>query len=281
MRSGNVDASSIASLSAALNIGVDTSAVAIEAEHEGRAVAVKAQLAAASLESHKTVERMTADLFERHEFDADVARHTHGAELEAFKRREAEDEKYIREQSARHTPEGDLNASGKMQGYMLDANAHGAGDDPDFLKKWNELKENTDRLRDSMRAAGKSTEEYEKHIREDIVTFLATKGLSDAQIKDALAKNDDPLDAVKPYLGSDQESQSLADHIGLSHRSQYSTSTSVSKADVTGERRLAIDTDSMNARLAAAGLDMPGTAEPAGHGLLIQKASKNSDAIVR
>ncbi len=184
MRSGTLDASSIASLSAALSIGVDPSALAVEAAQEGGTVAVRVQLAAASLESHRAVERMTADLFDRHEFDADVARHTHGAELEAFKRREAEDEKYIREQLGHHTPEGDLNASGKMQGYMLDANAHGAGDNPDFLKKWNELREKTDRLRDSMRAAGKSTEEYDKNLREDVVTFLTAKGLSDAQIKD-------------------------------------------------------------------------------------------------
>ncbi len=199
------------------------------------------QLAAASLESHRAVERMTADLFDRHEFDADVARHTHGAELEAFKRREAEDEKYIREQSARHTPEGDLNASGKMQGYMLDANAHGAGDNPDFLKKWNELKEKTDRLRHSMRAAGQSTEEYDTHIRENVATFLKAKGLSDEQIKDALAKNENPLDAVKPYLGSDQESQSLTNRIGLSNESQQITSAPASKADTAKEQSQAID----------------------------------------
>ena len=153
MRSGNLDASSIASLSAALNIGVDASALGAEAGHEG--AGAKVQLATASLESRGTVERMGADLFDRHEFDADVARHTHGAELEAFKRREAADQKYIKEQLAHGTPEGDLNASGRMQGYMLDANAHGAGDNPDFLKKWNELKEKTDGLRASMRAAGK------------------------------------------------------------------------------------------------------------------------------
>lgn len=280
MSSGKLDASSIASLSAALNIGVDTSALTVEAEHESRAVAAKVQLAAASLESYVTVQHMAADLFDRHEFDADVARHTHGAELEAFKRREAADQTYIKEQLARGTPEGDLNASGRMQGYMLDANTHGAGDNPDFVKKWNELKEKTDKLRASMRAAGKSTEEYDRHVREDVITFLKAKGLSDAQIKEALAKNENPLDAVKPYLGSDNESQSLANEISR-NGSQQGVSAPVSKPDDAKEQPLTIDSDAMNARLAAAGLAVPADSESAGHGLLIQKPAKAPDAIVR
>jgi hypothetical protein len=141
MQSGRLDASSIAYLAAALNVGVDTSALARDAQHKGGAIPARVQLEAASFESHETVERMAVDLFYRREFDADVARHTRGAELEAFKRREAADEKYIKEQLSRGTPEGDLNASGRMQDYMMDANAHGAGDNPDFRRKWDELEE--------------------------------------------------------------------------------------------------------------------------------------------
>jgi hypothetical protein len=42
---------------------------------------------------------------------------------------------------------------------------------------------------------------------------LKAKGLSDGKIKDALAKTANPLDAVKPYLGSDDESRHLADKV--------------------------------------------------------------------
>jgi hypothetical protein len=89
MQSGKLDASSIAYLAAALNVGVDAGALAGEAPRSGGAIPARVQLEAASFESHETVERMAVDLFYRHEFDADVARHTRGAELEAFKRREA------------------------------------------------------------------------------------------------------------------------------------------------------------------------------------------------
>ena len=281
MRFGNLDASSVAPLSAALNIGVDASAQAIEAAQESGAAAMRVQLSAASLESRKTVERIAGDVFDRREFDADIARHTHGAELEAFKQREAADEKYIKEQLSRGMPEGDLNASGRMQGYMLDANVHGAGDNPDFLKKWDELKEKTDRLRDLMRAAGKSTEEYDKYIREEAITFLKAKGLSEEQTKDALAKSENPLDSVKPYLGSDKESRNLANDVGLSGYSEENFRPIESKASGTKEQTLTIDMDAINARLAAAGLDTPVNTEATGHGLTIQKPGKAFDAIVR
>jgi hypothetical protein len=282
MRSGNLNASSVAALWAALNIGVDASALAAEAAHESGAVAAQVQLAAVSLESHKTVKRIAADLFDRHEFDADVARHTHGAELEAFKRREAADEKYIKEQLARGMPEGDLNASGRMQGYMLDANAHGASDNPNFRKIWDELEKKTKKLHKSMHAAGQSTEEYDKHIREDVVTLLKAKGLSDAQIKEALAKNEDPLDAVKPYLGSDDESRHLANDIGASAKSQEPKSPApVSNGVRPDNQPLWIDPEAIDAKLAAAGLSTTGKSESNAHGLTIQKPGKAPDTIVR
>jgi Pex14 N-terminal domain len=224
---------------------------------------------------------MASDLFDKHEFDADVARHTSGAEFEAYKQREAEDEKYIRQQLARHTAEGDLNASGRMQRHMLDANAHGAGDNADFMKKWNELKEKTDKLRAAMRAAGKSTAEYDESIRQDVIAFLKAKGLSDEQIKEALAKNENPLDAVKPYLGGDKESRDLVETIRRSGGAEKSAKVQLSEAQKTQDQPLAIDVDAMNARLAAAGLDTPASSEPAGHGLTIQKPGKSTDSIVR
>ena len=266
MSSGHIDASTLASLSASLNIGVDASSAGKDGGNPY--VMAGARLAVAEIESRATVQRMASDLFDKHEFDADVARHTSGAEFEAYKHREAEDERYIREQLARHTAEGDLNASGRMQRHMLDANAHGAGDNADFMQKWNELKEKTDKLRAAMRAAGKSTAEYDESIRQDVIAFLKAKGLSDEQTKEALAKNENPLDAVKPYLAGDDESRRLVNDIGLS--TADSKPKTVKDKNPQGEP-LTIDVAAMNARLAEAGLNVGAGAEPAGHGLTIQK----------
>jgi hypothetical protein len=279
LQSGDLTASSLAALAASVNMGEDAASLVAESESAG--IAAKVELASASIESHGTVSRMAVDLFEKHEFDADVARHTRGAEFEAFKKREAEDERYIRQQLARGTPGGDLNASRKMQGYMLDANAHGAGDNPDFMSKWNELKEKTDRLRQSMRAAGRSTEEYDNHIREDVAEFLKAKGFSDAQTREALAKSKDSLDAVKPHLSGDSESKKLANEIRLSADAKKDSTNIIVADDLAEKQPSTIDVDAMNARLAAAGLDVsPKSSETTGHGLTIQKP-KAIDVIER
>ena len=272
MQSGDLTASTLAALAASVNIGVDASSLAAEAE--GAAMAARVELASASIDSHMTVSRMVTDVFDKHEFDADVARHTHGAELEAFEKREAEDERYIREQLGRKTPEGTLNASGKMQSYMLDAHAHGAGDNPDFQDKWDELAAKTDRLRASMRTTGRSTEEYDKQIREDVVAFLNARGLNDGQIDEALQKNVNPVDAVKPYLESNKASTTLANDIRRSREAENAPEIAVSTEAPQKERPLTIDLDVMNAKLAAAGFDAPaGNAEATGHGLSIQKTN--------
>ena len=108
-----------------------------------------------------------------------------------------------------------MNASGKLEGYMLDANAHGAGDNAEFMTKWNELKAKTESLRAAMIAAGRDTSEYDKNIREDVSDFLRAKGLSGAEIQKALSQSDAPLDAVKPYLGADNDSRKFVNHISL------------------------------------------------------------------
>lgn len=280
MQSGDLTASTLAALAASVNIGVDASALA--AETEGAAMAARVELASASIDSHMTVSRMVTDVFDKHEFDADIARHTHGAELDAFKKRQAEDERYIREQLGRKTPEGELNSSRGMQGYMLDAHAHGAGDNPDFRNKWYELREKTDRLHASIRTAGRSTEEYDKGISDDVTAFLKAKGLSDAQTREVLAKSKNPLDAVDAYIGKDSESTKLANDIQLS----AGTKNGAIKAPVangrTEEQPLTIDVDAMNAKLAAAGLDAPTeNSEVSGHGLTVQKQRVLDDPIAR
>jgi hypothetical protein len=133
-----------------------------------------------------------------------------------------------------------------------------------------------------MRAAGKSTEEYDKHIREYVIGFLKAKGLSDEQIREALTKNKSPLDAAEPYLGGDRESMKLANHIGLNDGAANATSTIAVAADGPAEEQpLTINLYAMNAKLAAAGLDTsPKDNETAGHGVTIQK-QKTPDAIGR
>jgi hypothetical protein len=277
MQSGDLTASTLAALAANVNIGVDGSFLAAEAE--GAAMAARVELASASIDSRVTVSRMVTDVFDKHEFDADVARHTHGAELEAFEKRQADDERYIREQLGRRTPEGDLNASGKMQGYMLDADAHGAGDNPDFLTKWDELRGKTDRLRVSMQATGRSTDEYDKQISEDVIAFLKAKGLSDGLTREALAKSKNPLDAVEPYVGKDAESRRLAMEVGLRG---VDDTPFASESNHVKEQPLSIDMDAMNAKLAAAGLDTPTKdSETSGHGLRVQKQPAQTDPIAR
>jgi hypothetical protein len=277
MQSGDLTASSLAALAASVNIRVDAASLAAEAE--SAALAAKVELASASIDSHATVSRMVTDVFDKHEFDADVARHTHGADLEAFRKRQAEDERYIKEQLGRKTPEGDLNASGRMQGYMLDAHAHGAGDSPDFRNKWDELREKTDRLRASMRPAGRSTDEYDKEISDDTVAFLQAKGLSDAQTREALAKSKNPLDAVEPYIGKDAESRRITRDVGLTGADQAAFG---GKSENGKERSLSIDLDAMNAKLAAAGIDAPTTdPEASGHGLNVQRRPAPRDPIAR
>jgi hypothetical protein len=279
MQSGDLTASTLAALAASVNIGVDASFLA--AESESSAIAARMNLGGASIDSHMTVSRMATDLFDRHEFDADVARHTHGAELEAFKKRQRESEKYIREQLGRGTPEGDLNASGRMQGFMLDADAHGAGDNPDFPKKWDELTQKTNRLRETMRAAGRSTEEYDIHIRENVNSFLRARGLNDGQIEEALQKHENPIDAVKPYLENNSASASLANDLRRSREAEKTTEVTVTLEASQKERPLTIDLDAMDAKLAAAGLAAPAASEEAaGHGLAIQK-TKERDTISR
>jgi hypothetical protein len=165
---------------------------------------------------------------------------------------------------------------------MLDAHAHGAGDNPDFRSKWDELREKTDRLRQSMRAANRSTEEYDKQIHEDVIAFLKAKGLSDAQTREVLAKSKSPLDAVQPYIGKDSESTILANDIQLSADTKNGAINAPVANGRTEEQPLTIDVDAMNAKLAAAGLEAPTKdIETAGHGLTAQKQRVPDDPIAR
>jgi len=167
-----------------------------------------AQLVAASAATRNEVHSLSADLFDRHLFDSSL--HFSSAEDKAeYQRRDTDMRRYIEDQLARGTPEGDLNAAGGVMDRMLDAQAHGAGANPEFLPRWNRLVETTRKQHELMRAEGRSTEEFDRHVQDSVRRYLKSQGLSDHEIAARLAASADPLDAVKPYLRSEREAQAL------------------------------------------------------------------------
>jgi hypothetical protein len=159
-----------------------------------------AQVPAAAAETRKEVESLSRDLYDGHLFEPYL--HFGSKEDEAeFRQREAERKHYIEEQLARHTPEGDLNSSSGMIGEMLDQHAHGAGDSPEFAGRWQTLAEKAQKQRAAMHAAGQSTEEYDRNVREAARRFLHDEAhLPDAEIEQKLKGETDPLRVVEPYL---------------------------------------------------------------------------------
>jgi hypothetical protein len=226
------------------------------------------------------VKSLEQDMFEHKIFDAYL--HFSSPEDEAaYREREAEAHKYIDQQLARGTPEGDLNAGGGLQGQMLDAHAHGAGDSPDFMPRWNALAEKTQRQRTAMRAAGQSTEEYDRNLKASVRRFLKDEAhLSDAEIDKRLAEVADPLDAVKPYLKDDKESRHLEKMTTTmavaAHTAASALPRVVASDDTPTEAPTTITVDAVTAKLKAAGVQMSDTAST-GHGLAIQKPAAKTE----
>lgn len=126
----------------------------------------------------------------------------------AYHQREAERLAYIKAQEAKHTPEGELNASGAAVGQMVDAKAHGAGDCPEFQQRWDALVTTTEKLREQIRRNGGSTKEFDDRLRDELRATLKAKGLTDAEIDARFAATPDPLQAVKAYMkGGDDVAQ--------------------------------------------------------------------------
>lgn len=167
-----------------------------------------AALAAASTFTRTEVQSLRDDLFERRLFD-DFLHFDSKQERDAYRRRDAEGQRYIDAQLARHTPEGDLNAAGGVMDRMLDAHAHGASDSPEFLPRWNRLVETARKQHELMRAEGRSTDEFDHNMQDSVRHYLKFQGLSDHEIEARLAASADPLEAVKPYLHSEHEAQAL------------------------------------------------------------------------
>jgi cell division septation protein DedD len=80
---------------------------------------------------------------------------------------------------------------------LADAEAHGAGDSPEFERKNAELAKTADQLRDALRANGGSTKEFDNRLREDTRAILRNKGLSQAQVDAHLAAHAErPIEGI-------------------------------------------------------------------------------------
>lgn len=247
--------------------------VAVQSGGSGRAEA----LGATSTALHAETRALAHDVFGRRIFDP-YLRFTSAEDEEAFRKREAEARQYIEAQLARGTPEGNLNAGAGMAGYMLDAHAHGAGNSPDFMPRWNALVDKLERQRAAMRAAGQSTEECDHHLRANVRQYLKKMaGLSDTEIDARLDRMTSPLEAVTPFLGKDRASHKLEETaliIADTARTKPEDLPRVERMDAAtaAAAALTIDPETMRARLKAAGILTDATPEQvSGHGLTAQK----------
>jgi hypothetical protein len=214
------------------------------------------------------------DVYDKRIFDPYL--HFSSAEDEAAYHREAETKQYVDAQLGKHTPEGDLNASGGMIGEMLDAHAHGAGASPDFLPRWKALVDTASRQRAAMQAAGQSTAEFDSHITDSVRRYLKGKGMSDPEITARLAASKSPLDAVAPYITNDEEARQLEnDSRRALSQPQDSMALSVQSTSATPTTApTAIDVSAISAKLKAAVIatSEPGSGAP-DHGLNVARAT--------
>lgn len=191
--------------------------------------AATTQLAATADASRREVQSLQTDLFERRIFDPYLDFRSAEDERE-YRGREEERRRYIAQQLAAKTPEGDLNAAGATMGQMLDAHSHGAGRSPEFQARWDRLEETTRKHRDAMRAEGHSTDEFDRNLSASVRRYLHDRGLSDAEIEAKLAVAASPLDAVKPYLKTDGDVRQLSESANFVGRLLATQDVSVAAA---------------------------------------------------
>ena len=162
--------------------------------------AAAGNLATASAATRSEVQSLSRDLFDRKIFDPYL--HFSSAEDEAeYRKRQAEDQRYINEQLARHTPDGDLRAAEVTERAMLDAKDHGAGASPQFAPDLSELHERMEQLRAAMPARSRS--DTDRAAGSDPSTSLPrVAATSGAGTKDASAGIDfDAMDAKLAAAG--------------------------------------------------------------------------------
>ena len=148
---------------------------------QGRTIATVAGHAAAealATASANSRAQVTSIMRDMHRFDAYL--HFASAEDEAaYRKHEAERLAYINAQHAKGTAEGNLNAAGATVAQLADAEAHGAGNSPEFKQRQRELVESTIALRNKMHANGQSTEEFDQRLEADLRRIAEVRGHSD------------------------------------------------------------------------------------------------------
>ncbi len=234
-------------------------------------------LAAASAAVRTETQTLADDIFGRRMF-APYLRFESAEEEAAFRDREARARAYIEAQLGRGTQEGNLNAGSGMLGHMLDAHAHGAGDSPDFLPRWNSLADKLQRQRAAMRAAGQSTEECDRNLATSARQYLKEKArLSDAEIDARLDGAASPLEAVKPFIRQDHAARKMEKTAAIIVETVRPNPEDFPRiermaATATSTAALTIDPETMHARLKAAGILTDNiTEQVSGHGLTAQK----------
>jgi hypothetical protein len=246
----------------------------------GQTMATAAQIAevkASSADTRQEVESLGRDLFDRHIFDRYLHFSSPGDEAE-FRKRQAADQKYVADQLARHTPEGNLNAGGGMIDSMLDLHAHGAGDSPEFMPRWNALVAKTERQRAAMRAAGQSTEEYDRNLNTSVRRFLKDeKHMTDAEIDKRLSGGVDPLEVVKPLLKHDGQSRALERQSRIAGHEEKAASIPLVRIEAAAPAAMpdaprALNINAIATKLKAAGARLNDAVEAApAHGLTVAK----------
>lgn len=261
----------LAALRAIRNEVAVSSSQASTTAQQARAIAAGSSDAGAALAAsgeavRREVTSLQADLFERRIFDP-YLRFAGAAAQDAYREREAERRRYVEQQLATKTPEGELNAAGATMGQMLDAHSHGAGASPEFLPRWNRLVDLTRRHREALRAEGRSTEEFDRDLKDSVRRYLHDKGLSAAEIEAKLAISADPLEAVKLYLRSDRDAVQLTGSINdqaLKHVSEarLPPRPTTSPTEVTLAERASVEAsvEDVMAQFRAAGVGAPADA---------------------
>lgn len=102
------------------------------------AQAAEVALHTASAAAHREVSALAHDFYDKKIFDP-YLRFSSEEDEQAYRKREAEREQYIRDQLAKGTPDGNLNAARVMKEQMGDAGAHGADASPDFQNRLDAL----------------------------------------------------------------------------------------------------------------------------------------------
>lgn len=224
--------------------------------------AAGANVATAALETRRETESLAHDLYDQRIFDPYLRFKSQNDE-EEYRRREVDTKRYVEQQLAKHTPEGDLNAGGGVLDQMLDAHDHGAGASPQFMPKFNAEAEKVERQRNAMKAAGQSTEEFDHRLDAAVRRSLTyEKGLSGAEIDKRMGTFANPLDAAKSLMKENDKSGDV-------------------KGKAPGDKHSSLDLDDIRAKLKAAGVtasDKSDADAAPKHGVNVQKTAAKDGA---